>query len=156
MVNIYGVIMKLVIDNITISGVKYNINAHDVAQIIKQKLLDSKLNFHLDPRDKVIVFGVVDGDKLFTSSVDNKVVMNTDDPRVKKLGRSYLNTKRLTKKQEDSMWKDAINKTLTDLGLFADIKLYEFEDDSSSFQLLRSGDDVKEWPLKSSAYPTQK
>ena len=98
-----------------------------------------------------IIFQPVDSKKkrFFISAITNKVLLDKEDPQVKKLGRNYLATERITAKQFDLV-KDAVSGTLDRLKVNADIKFYEFEDDPNSFSYWRDGMTNKEWPLPKS------
>lgn len=127
----------------------------DVAAIIRQRLL--KLNVAVkdwvDMANGMIVYSGIDTSSskkllnkhLFTSIVKNIIPLLDTDPRAIKFGRNYLESPRLTKAQ----W-DGIVVTFTEvfdgLKLHANIKLYEFDNDDTSFIMLRSGVEHGTWP----------
>jgi len=145
---------RLSIMDITFNGFKPNDLMHDLADLFREKFKQANIHFDLSTRGDTIWFKEVDNNKLFISSIENKVLLKDDDERIKKLKRNYLNTNRLTKEQEDIMWNNCINNTLSSLGLCATIKLYEhYDEDENSFLILREGYEYKSWPILQKAYP---
>jgi hypothetical protein len=69
--------------------------------ISKLTALNIKANVRLS--DSGLYFVTNSDSKLFVSTVMNKTVMNSNDPRIAKLGRDYLESTRLTKKQCDAL-----------------------------------------------------
>lgn len=149
--------MRLEIDNITFGGFKPTNNvAPDLAAIMVDMFKEAKIHASVRHTDHKIYFNPADQEKgkLFLSTVENKVALKKDSARAKKIGRQHLNTNRLTKIQEEKMWKDCINGVLDSMGMFATIKLYEhYSEDKNSFTVLRENDIIKEWPLQEKAYP---
>jgi len=131
----------------------------EIIQIINDKLIKIGVNARITYNNNIIYFKPVTELKsgyptLFISLKKNKILMNKTDPRIKKLKRNHLMTDRITEKQEQFMWNNCINETLTSLGLLATIKLYEnYDEDINSFMKLREGCNYKDWPLKQKVYP---
>jgi len=131
----------------------------EIIQIINDKLIKIGVNARITYNNNIIYFKPVTELKsgyptLFISLKKNKILMNKTDPRIKKLKRNHLMTDRITEKQEQFMWNNCINETLTSLGLLATIKLYEnYDEDINSFMKLREGFNYKDWPLKQKVYP---
>lgn len=72
---------------------------NDIVQALKQNNIFGKRYIE----GNVLTFTELEPGKLFTSSTSNKIKMKSGDPRIAKLGRDYLETKRLTKKQFETM-----------------------------------------------------
>lgn len=112
----------LVISNLkwTNDSFKYVVDLHNILANKLKTNFNLKVNMGVDG-DKII-FKEVEANKLFLSSKANKILMKDGDPRIKKLGRTYLETKRVTEKQFYGFF-ETINMILDDLGLYADVKL---------------------------------
>lgn len=124
---------------------------NDLNNILATKLktsLSLKINVGCDA-DKII-FKEVESGKLFLSSKDNKIPMKVDDPRIKKLGRTYLQTKRVTEKQFFGFF-ETLNMILDDLGLYADIKLFI----KDKTYVIREGKDIKMELPEISSFPKE-
>jgi hypothetical protein len=78
---------------------------------------------------------------LFTSAVENKIPLDPKGAMAKKLGRDYMVSHRLTKKQWDAV-NDCIIKSFDNLKLNCTI---EFNDGASTV-VLRSGKVNNHWP----------
>lgn len=152
--------LRLEISDFTFRGHKpYSAIANELTYILSDKFAKAKIKASIGYKNDVIFFKLIDKErnKLFSSTEENKVPLNPGDERIKKMGRDYLNTDRLTKHQEKKMWNECINGTLDSLGLSCNIKLYEhYDEDQNSFLLIREGTTIKDWPLQSKVYPIQK
>lgn len=74
-------------------------------------------------------------DKLFTSTVENKIKLTATDPRLRKLGRDYLLSKRLNEAQYGMLF-DALKTPFDDLDILCDIV---YMDDEKT-EVWRKGD----------------
>lgn len=71
----------------------------------------------------------------FTSAVINKVMLEADDPRIKKLGRDYLESERLTEKQWNVV-VDTLTNYLQRFGVKYTLEMQEFPDDPRSISVI--------------------
>ncbi len=103
-------------------------------------LLSLKVNVKVV--DNSIVFDDVEPNKTMLSIKSNKIYMRQGDPRIKKLGREYLDTKRPTKKQYYGFF-EMLNATLNSLNLNGTIN-YKVKDKT---YVIRNGKEiVNEFP----------
>ena len=94
----------MVLENIKYLGMP--LKTRELEEYIVKKL--SKLNIEVvDARaySDNISFVSNSENKKFKSTVVNKIIMSPNDPRIAKLGRDYLESTRLTKKQSDALIK---------------------------------------------------
>lgn len=141
--------MKLIIENIRWPFAPEEKLTREIGNLIKDRLnkLNIRVKDYIDQDfiqyDNVEVVG--SKGHLFASKVKNIRPLSPGDPRIAKLGRDYLESNRLTKEQ----WDGVINtfKEIFDgLKLHADIKLYEYDNDATSFIALRTNDVHGTWP----------
>jgi hypothetical protein len=105
------------------------IDPHRLFKLIKDILIENKIKSNISLSiDKVITFHAVGStDKLFLSSVINRVYMNADDPRQKTLKRDYLESKRLTASQFEAV-EYIMKSMLNNLKIKAGVYMDEFDD----------------------------
>jgi hypothetical protein len=82
------------------------------------------------PSSNVMKLTPVKEDRLWVSAVKNKITMGEGDARVKKLGRNFLESERLTKKQFDSVQR--VFDTMSTIGVTFDMGFVEYEEDLGS------------------------
>jgi len=144
--------MKLVIKDVVCSYDKEFTVDKLVAQLIEPKLSKAKIKFNKSVSVGVVTYVPVNKNKIFVSGIENKIVLKPDDARLadtmKKHGRNYLVSERLSKKQFDSLI-DSFNGVLDRLNISANIRLYE-SDDETSFIMLRYGMENGKWPVPNS------
>lgn len=95
---------------------------NELLRVLGARFATVKLATNLKVVDNSLVFKDVDANKVFMSSEINKTVMKPDDPRIKKKGRNFLETRRPTKVQHEAFYS-IIQNTLDELGLDAEIQL---------------------------------
>ncbi len=140
---------------VTISNIKWTYESMSKIKVL-YNLLASKMKEELkikisgEVADNIIKFTRVEPNRLFISTVTNKIMIKDNDARVKKLGRNYLETHKPTEKQYLGFF-NTINKYLDDLGLSADVQ-YEVKDKT---HVLRTGKVKFEVP-KLNTYPKEK
>lgn len=106
----------------------HSIDSNKVFKIVQDKLKSNKIDFQVSVSTDVptkimtLVFNKNSENKYFWSSRTNKLVMTPGDKRIATLGRSFLETKRLTKSQYDAMI-DALIGTMDNLKLKCDVSL---------------------------------
>jgi len=94
----------MVLENIKYLGMP--LKTRELKEYIVNKL--SKLNIEVvdvSAYSDNISFVSNSENKKFKSTVVNKIIMSPNDPRIAKLGRDYLESTRLTKKQSDALIK---------------------------------------------------
>lgn len=109
---------KLVITQMAFpNGLPVKVNI--IADVIKNRIAQAgiKIAEVNVTGDSIVLQGK---DKLFTSVVENKILMSPTDPRRKSLGREHLLSKRLNKSQYDSLFS-ALQEPFDDLGILCDI-----------------------------------
>lgn len=152
--------MQLVINNFKFNN-RFEIDSTFIDVIKKtmlEKLKSNKIIVNVVRRNTDLIFDIVDSEnkKLAVSSVENKIVLKDGDERIKKMGRNYLISTRLTKNQTNSFWIECVNNTLNNLGVYCDIKYIEFKDDPTSAVVLREGMKFNnEWPIKDKTFPVE-
>ena len=97
---------------------------NELIQLIKNGLAKHNIRVNMVPLAEGFEFRPITGEnnKLFMSTVENKVVLAEGNPRIKEIGRNYLITKRVTKEQFDGFFNE-IQSGLDSLGLLADIEM---------------------------------
>ncbi len=152
--------MQLVINNFKFNN-RFEIDSTFIEVIKKtmlEKLKSNKIIVNVVRRNTDLIFDIVDSEnkKLAVSSIENKIVLKDGDERIKKMGRNYLISTRLTKNQADSFWIECVNNTLNNLGVYCDIKYVEFKDDPNSVIVLRTGTEFNnELPIKDKTFPVE-
>lgn len=117
---------KLVINQMIFpNGLPVKVNL--IADVIKNRLAKANIKIAevVVNADVIVLQGK---DKLFTSTVENKIDLTPTDPRIKSLGRNYLLSKRLNVSQYDSLFA-ALKEPFDDLGIMCDIV---YTDDSKT------------------------
>lgn len=153
--------MRLIIKDIKFGKFEYtNINSvvQQIRSVMLEKMKAGKILCSTLVTNGTIVFDNVpdkDPKKLFLSEKKNHVDLPDGDPRIKKLGRKYLETHRLTLTQSDLVWKEIINGTLDNLGVSCVIAVQEFADDEKSTTVMRVGMTWGEWKYKDKSAPIE-
>jgi len=90
------------ITNMNYLGMK--LSSQKLAEYITSKLLELNIEVTNEGVYSETIKLIHNADnRIFKSTVVNKIVMNPADPRIIKLGRNYLESTRLTKKQSDAL-----------------------------------------------------
>lgn len=155
--------MKIIIRNVKFGEFAYpdmNMALNQIRGIIMEKLESHKIlsSMTIDKAGSAIVFGNIpdkEPRKLFLSARKNHVELPEDDPRKVKLGRNYLETYRLTRKQSNLVWNEIINATLDNMGVSCEVVAQEFDDDERSLSVLREGFSWGAWKYKDKNAPKQ-
>lgn len=144
--------MKLIIKDVVCEYDKDLTVEKLIKTIIEPKLNKVKIKFNCGIAPGVVTYVPVNKNKIFISGIENKIILKPDDARLadtmKKHGRNYLVSERLTKQQFELLI-DSFNGTLDRLKISANIRLYETED-TSSFIMLRYGMENGKWPVPNS------
>lgn len=127
-------------------------NPSALIKIMNLKFKELNLTVKMSSKEGTIAFSdVVDG-KTFISSVDNVINMKENDPRLKKIGRTYLLSKRPTEEQYNGFF-NVIQSTLDSVGLYGNVELIIAR--TSESILLRDGiERVGSYP-KMKSFPTK-
>lgn len=93
-----------------------------VLELLRGKFRTANIDAHISSgsNDLTISFG---DNQLFSSIKDNKIPLNKTDPRIRKMGRSYLISRRPTKEQWEA-GVDALTGAFTRLNITASVALY--------------------------------
>jgi hypothetical protein len=75
----------------------------EVYSLINKKLTHANINCSNYVEDGVLVFKELATGRIFESKINNIIKMSASDKRIAKLGRTFLNTKRLTRSQYDTV-----------------------------------------------------
>lgn len=121
----------------------------ELIKVIASRLSKFKIATKIGITNNGLIFNPVDGTKIAISTVDNKVMMKPDDPRIQKKGRNYLDTKRLTKEQYDNFF-GTVQNVLDELNVKANITLVD-----KTTYVLRNGKN-KVLPPTLKSYPVAK
>lgn len=118
----------LLFKDFSIAGI--SVTSQGVSSLLKEELTKAKIKCELINVGNEI--HCTFGDKKHPESlVENKVMLRKDSPRIKDLGREYLISFRLTRKQHEAFEKIVTNY-LQSIGLSYTMTYQEFADDPLS------------------------
>lgn len=119
---------------------------------MKEYNIKCSIDFIKDESGSILVFKDVAANQTIGTLIDNKIMLKPGDPRIKKLKKDHLLSKRPTKEQYHMFFKN-IHNSLDELGLFADV-FYTNEKSGMNLKL-REGKEVyniypeiKSYPIK--------
>lgn len=131
-----------------------DVTPKEVSPLFSDLLKKHLINIKLDVREKEMVI-IPDKKLLATSAVKNIIPLKPDSPKIKELGRSYLESDRLTEDQYKT-FVSVMTTYFQSLGLSYTLSFQEFDNDDTSLKnIVVDGTVVGALPMPAS-FPVKK
>lgn len=148
--------MKMIISDIHLAGEPVK-SVEEVSAYINGRLADANIKATIKKVGNTLEFVSNTEKKMFFVEPKNYIPLKEGDSRIKELGRNYLASPRLSKRQFKHLC-DTFSKYLDMIAINCTIALYEHPEDMKSFIVIRDQDNnnfVNKWPPQG-IFPVEK